>query len=330
LFEVSMSSHLLVTLFCVFAVALHYACGSVIVNGAPWFDDTGKRIEAHGLGLLKDPASGKYYWYGESYKASAASTHGINCYSSTDLVHWHFERESLLNQDIKVSQPGPYVVERPKVVYNANTKKYVMWFHLDSSSYSLRNVGVAVADAPTDHFTFVRGFKPDNAGSLDMGLYADDDGSVYLIRSVENSYVGISKLTNDYLDSAGMVSKIDQAREGPAIFKMNGTYYLVSSHLTGWAPNAMDAFKTGKSLNGAVWTSIGNPTGSGDSFDSQSTFVLSYTQPDGHQMIVYQGDRWNEAGPGGLGNATYIWLPITAQADGSFKVNWVSSWDLKA
>ena len=33
---------------------------------------------------------------------------------------------------------GPYVVERPKVLFNNDTQLYVLWFHLDNSNYGVR------------------------------------------------------------------------------------------------------------------------------------------------------------------------------------------------
>jgi hypothetical protein len=92
-----------------------------------------------------------------------------------------------------------YQIERPKVIYNAKTEKYVMWFHLDSSSYSIRYAGIAISDTPTGRmtchsfsspflffiiffssaFTFVNAILPDGQKSLDMTLYQDEDGSAY-------------------------------------------------------------------------------------------------------------------------------------------------------
>ena len=41
-------------------------------------------------------------------------------------------RQVLRQSDIRApGQKGPYVVERPKVIYNELTRLYVMWFHLD-------------------------------------------------------------------------------------------------------------------------------------------------------------------------------------------------------
>ena len=95
--------------------------------GIPWFDTDGNRIEAHGGGFLQ--YKGTVYWYGETKKTDTLADHGINLYSSTDpdLVEWKFEGLMVKNEDVK--QPdmrGPFVVERPKVVYNAKTGLFVM------------------------------------------------------------------------------------------------------------------------------------------------------------------------------------------------------------
>jgi len=314
----------LVTLL--FVVTQVLASVSKIESGVPWYDDRGNRIEAHGGGFLL--VGGTYYWYGESQKTSSLTNHGVNCYSSKDLLNWHFEGMILYQQNITgVSQPGPYVVERPKVIYNSNSKTYVLWFHLDTSSYGLRQVGVAISPTPNGVFKFVRGFEPDGLQSLDMTVYQDTDGSAYHIRSVANTYVGISKLSSDYLNTTGIISTIGEAREGPAMFKYKNIYYLVTSHLSGWAPNAMEMFSGGTSLNGAKWTSLGNPSGSSTTYNSQSTNVLLFPYGSGQVDIIYQGDRWNEAGPGGLLNATYIWLPLEASGS-SFTVPWQAAWTL--
>ena len=63
---------------------------------------------------------------------------------------------------------GPWIVERPKVLYNKVTKKYVMWFHLDSPGYKFRHSGVAQADHPTGPYKWVHALQPDGIPSLDM------------------------------------------------------------------------------------------------------------------------------------------------------------------
>ena len=64
--------------------------------------------------------------------------------------------------------PGPWIVERPKVLYNDVTKKYVMWFHLDNPTYTMRHSGVAQADHPAGPYKWVHNLKPDDIPSLDL------------------------------------------------------------------------------------------------------------------------------------------------------------------
>jgi hypothetical protein len=47
-----------------------------------------------------------------------------------------------------------------------------------------------------------------------------------------------------------------------AIFRLhNGTYYIISSHLTGWNPNPLMLFRAqGSSLADPQWVDMGNPT----------------------------------------------------------------------
>ena len=57
------------------------------------------------------------------------------------------------------------ILERPKVIFNPRTKKFVMWFHLEpkDAGYTGSLSGVAVADSVTGPFRFVECFRP-NAG----------------------------------------------------------------------------------------------------------------------------------------------------------------------
>jgi len=140
-----------------------------------------------------------------------------------------------------------------------------------------------------------------------MTLYQDDDGSAYLCRSVNNAYAGISQLTDDYLNTTGIISKGPQI-EGQAIWKINGKYYLIGSHLTGWSPNQAVLCSTdSKTLKGAQWTILPPPTNSATTYNSQSTFVLPYKHPNGKDLYIYMGDRWNSPN---VGAATYVWLPF--------------------
>ena len=53
---------------------------------------------------------------------------------------------------------------------------------------------------------------PDGLNSFDMGGWQEDEGSAYLVRSVNNEYVGISPLSPDYTTTTGLVSTAPRVR----------------------------------------------------------------------------------------------------------------------
>ena len=85
-----------------------------------------------------------YYLIGED-KTNGSAFQNINCYSSQDLVQWTYEGALLSRTDSGDLGPNR-VVERPKVLFNEATGKYVLWMHIDSSNYGEAKVGVAVGD----------------------------------------------------------------------------------------------------------------------------------------------------------------------------------------
>lgn len=128
--------------------------------GAIWPDNNGVHINAHGGGILFH--NGTYYWHGEHKIAGTAgnAAHvGVHCYSSTDLYNWKDEGIALAVSDDPASDiTAGCTLERPKVIYNRPTGKFVMWFHLElkGQGYDASRAGVAVADAPEGPFTFLR------------------------------------------------------------------------------------------------------------------------------------------------------------------------------
>merc|ERR1712216_753375 len=111
---------------------------AVITSGAIWNDTEGNPVHAHGAGLVLPEAhpagaGGKYFMVGTSQKHNPGwLSEGINMYSSYDLQHWHFEAMIFKNTSITtpLSDGTQYRIERPKVIYNAKMKKFVMYFHL--------------------------------------------------------------------------------------------------------------------------------------------------------------------------------------------------------
>lgn len=293
--------------------------------GRQWLDTEGHPIQAHGGGILYVKKTGMYYWYGENkdgptYRAHKKGTArvdiiGVSCYSSKDLWTWYNEgivlhgEESNATHDLYKSN----VLERPKVIYNDLTGQYVMWMHIDDVNYTKASVGVAVSDSPTGPFKYLYSKRPHGFDSRDMTVFKDEDGKAYLIYSSEdNSELHIGPLTDDYLEVTREMARIlvGQHREAPALFKHQGTYYMITSGCTGWAPNEALAHAA-ESIMGP-WETLRNPCIGGNkifratTFFSQSTFVVPLLGMPSY--FIFMADRWNSVE---LRDSRYVWLPLT-------------------
>ena len=154
-----------------FICSLLYSINAFTINeyksfnpGNIWKDNNGVHINAHGGGFLfKDS---RYYWFGEHKidgKAGNKALVGVHCYSSTDLYNWTDEGIALrVDTDSLSPISQGCILERPKVIYNKKTDKYVMWFHLElkGQGYSSAMVGVAISDKVVGPYKFIRYFRP--------------------------------------------------------------------------------------------------------------------------------------------------------------------------
>jgi len=246
------------------------------------------------------------------------------------------------------------ILERPKVIYNPVTKKFCMWFHLElkGQGYNAARYGVAVADRPEGPYKFLysqranagtwpvegspldfdeylkRDFNPGQM-SRDMTLFVDDDGKAYHIFSSEENYtLHIAELTGDYLHHTGRYTRVAPGgqNEAPAIFKHDGTYWMITSGCTGWAPNEARMFSA-PSIWGP-WTQHPNPCRgpkADKTFEGQSTFVLEVGGEKQEVRHIFMADIWRPNHPI---DARYIWLPIEFE-DGKPVVRWRDEWTLE-
>ncbi|HDR67672.1 MAG TPA: beta-glucanase, partial [Bacteroidaceae bacterium] len=131
--------------------------------GTIWFDTDSIHINAHGGGIVL--YEGIYYWFGEHKTAGRGGNTaliGIRCYSSEDLYNWKNEGVALAS----VNDPDSEIVrgcvmERPKVIFNEKTGKFVMWFHLElrGQGYRAARTALAVSDHVIGPYTYVRSFR---------------------------------------------------------------------------------------------------------------------------------------------------------------------------
>ena len=146
-----------------------------LVNGQLWKDTEGKHINAHGGNIIK--YGDTYYWYGEHRPYTGFTTErGVSVYSSKDMRNWKNEGIALaVSRDYGDDIERGCIMERPKVVYNAKTKKFVMLFHLElkDRGYEAARVGFAQSSSPTGPFHFIRSTRI-NAGKWPFDMSKKD------------------------------------------------------------------------------------------------------------------------------------------------------------
>ncbi len=289
--------------------------------GAAWTDQNGNPLQMHGLGIVKVGAT--WYAFGEDKTGeSSANTsfQDIPCYTSTDLRSWTYQSVALARQGSGDLGPNR-IVERPKVIYDASTGMYVMYVHVDNSSYTDRRVGVAVSTTACGPYTYRGGFSPLGNQSRDIGLFQDTDGSAYLMSEDPNAGLRIYRLSADYLSVSGAVA-LFQDLEAPAIVKAGGRYYLLASHLTGWGTND-NVYASATSLSGP-WTGFSDVAQPGtNTYNSQTANIIT-VQGSSATTYIYAGDRWTTSN---LGTSPLIWLPLTISGT-TASISWYNSWSL--
>lgn len=115
----------------------------MLKNGIVWKDTQGNPLHAHGGYMIFH--EGYYYWYGEDRRDNFY----VSCYRSQNLTDWEF-RNHILTTNSKmegyrvrttlklINEDGKKVnLERPKVLYNKKTNKFVMWAHFENGKIIL-------------------------------------------------------------------------------------------------------------------------------------------------------------------------------------------------
>ncbi|MFN3409580.1 MAG: glycoside hydrolase family 43 protein [Limisphaerales bacterium] len=331
----------LVTLFSLPTLA---SAADAIRSDEPWFDTSGNRIHAHGGGLLRH--EGVYYWHGEDRTRGGIAA--VNTYTSTNLLDWRFAGVALRRESLPLEEGQRTFVERPKVIRNPRTGKFVMWAHLEQRGYHYARAGVAIADQPEGPFTFLHAIRPVTndfdfpAGSpnrqkelggtfRDMNLFLDNDGRAYVFYASEDNWtMYVVRLNEEFTGPETPTIEgrtwarilVRDMREAPAPFKHNGRYYLITSGCTGWRPNPARWHVADSPLG--PWHTGGDPCVGPEAdttFRAQSTFV--FPLPDRPGEYLFMADRWN---PQNLPDSRYVWLPLRFDTNGAPRLEWVAEW----
>lgn len=300
------------------------------------FDTRGDQVDAHG-GEIRW-FEGRYYLYGETYgcgfewhKLAPSPFCGFRVYSSPNLVEW--TDEGLL---FDVSAWDPWQARchgwsngcfRPHVVYNASTRKYVLWVNVYD-----KPVGYYVLESDSPKGPFVERGVPQLAFNMDApsgkinngdeNLFVDDDGTGYVIYTEwarGNGDIVIERLTPDYLSGTGQHVRLGVSRtESPSMFKRNGRYYVTLGD-----PNCAYC------ETGTAYFTATSPLGpwsrprriAAKSCGGQPGHVSQLPAPGGGSWYLYQSDLWlnsdgKEGGDLNQGPASQFWAPLSFTAKG--------------
>jgi hypothetical protein len=225
---------------------------SLIRNHTKWVATDGNLIDCHEGGIIR--VGDTFYWHGRSYRgnidgiygtAGAKFRCGFRCYRSTNLVNWTFAGPSLEYPQSGWLTEGTW--HRPRVIYNALTKKFVLWFFLlgipEPDNVWVKDV-VAVSDVPEGPFTIlgeraISGMSP----SGDLALLLDYDGKGYMGNGDWDRNCLVVPLTENFRDTTGTPVMALQTEgpnkgfEGACLARYKGKYLCAGSRVVGLNPS---------------------------------------------------------------------------------------------
>jgi len=342
---------------------------SSIRPGKVWYDTEGKRIQAHGGSVLY--AENKFWWYGENKEGITGTAtgerckfwhRGVRCYSSDDLYNWKDEGMIVPASDDETNPFFPaHIMDRPHILYNEKTRKYVLWAKTTKGGFKNAKFSVCVGDSLSSLvYSHDVETYPHFAGDFD--LFAEN-GRAYVIFEHPHSEMIVRELNEDFTDlgekwsSHIPLESPPEVREAPAYFEREGRRFILTSGTTGYYPNPTIAYDI-TDIHGE-WKDLGR-TCKGDvrnnSFHAQFSSVFHHPHiPD---LYIALGDRWltdltedlpdmeavfyDRYSPNGkrefewkqcrlfsdenTSEADYVWLPIRFDENGNPYIVWRRAW----
>ncbi len=321
-----------------------------VTDHVKWLDTSGDLINAHDGGISY--AGGKYHWYGMALRPLPAigganggqkTMVGVVMYGSANLYDWAYEGAILeCSTNTTSSLCGPMRFERPKIIYNDTTKKYVMWFHYvgrpgdHGAQIGSGEAGVASCGTINGKYTFHGYTRPLGTNGIvrDCALYKDDDGTAYFIYDRDVRVPGpdfgrvlhVVKLTGDYLACTTKFHKITDApgREAPVMLKHSGFYFLITSAQSGWRFNRANYYRAANILG--PYTELGDPcvgANTHTTFNSQGTHTFAVEGKK--DAFIFISERHNTAC---MMDSSFIFLPVIFPSSSTLQLKYLPTWDL--
>jgi hypothetical protein len=310
-----------------------------VLNNTDWKDSDNQPIFAHDGGISRFDKT--YYWYGSNYSGNPGGAYGssaysnqlnngINVYSSKDLVIWEYEGVALEEPAKLNSLAGKGSVHRAHVLFNKKTGKYVMWFFYFKDAFPDIMASVAVSDSPTGPFAYIETIKTgspaitdskvDNqeqrtevpAGcAQDLNVFADEDGTAYLVYDDGLRNIRIDKLSEDYLSSTkqtviALPAGVEK-HEAPAMVKFKDKYIIAGSGVCGWGPSPTHYAVAKNPMGPYSIKKMLTPAGKLNSWNSQITSFVYIPESD---KLVAMCDQWWIPDCNDLNKSRYLWLEV--------------------
>ncbi len=339
-----------------------------IYPGRVWLDTEGKPIQAHGGSVLY--WEGAYYWYGENKEKTDGTPGiwhwGIRCYRSEDLCSWTDCGLIIPPEPEDLNSPlhPASCTDRPHILYNAATKKFVCWLKIMHSDFT-QSCTILTADALLGPYTKVRqNFQPLGMNAGDFDLFTTPDGKGYYVFEKVHSELICAELTQDYTDVTGVwTTHFPQpfppfVREAPAHFLRKGKHYLITSGTTGYLPNPSELAVGDAPLG--PYRVLGDPHPTDESRTSFHSQVSCVFRVEGKEdLYVAMADRWlprhmdlpyaryaklyaswfdptmepmendlfahSPYSPEDTSVANYVWLPLRFEGEMAY-IDWKDAW----
>lgn len=254
-------------------------------------------------------------------------------------------------------------MDRPHIIYNGKTKKYVCWLKIMNKDQTQTST-VLTADHILGPYTKVKeGLRPLGMSAGDFDLVVAPDGKAYYYFERVHSETICADLTEDYTDVTGYYSTHfplgtpPYVREATAHFYRKGLHYLLTSGTTGYFPNPSE-IACSKSWHGPFMV-LGDPhvnDTTRTSFQSQISSVFKVSNKK--ELYIAVADRWipgelsstyeqmekiffwifnrdtpmptgmKRPEPENTSIADYVWLPIRFDGERPY-IDWKEDWKIE-
>jgi len=306
-------------------------------------------------GLCEEPA--RYGCDSTSVNCGFQLDHNISIWTSPDLSSgsWKYAGNSISVQD----RPAG-VVFRPHLVYNPNTKLYVLIWNYNTGGSGYLAAGTA--PSPLGPFALQNSQIGIFGGTYvgDFAPFVDDDGTGYIVYSSQ-FVMHIAQLSPDYYGTpvAYGANFTEYFVEAPVMFKRDGLYYVLFGYCCCYCEQgsgvmvhvakeplgpytklsgdlACEPITSAQKQYGGVSDGVPTPNQGCQYANanmtsvarSQQNYVIQVATPKGTDYI-WTGDRWQQAPDGIKGHDPQYWVPLEFTLNGGIKnMSWVDQFTI--